>query len=131
MKPTFIAVAILACSIFSSSVRAQTTTGSDIISKCKQAVASADSPSATVNHYEPGFCAGFVAGINETEAMWQASDKDDHRDHLLSFCFPDTSTDGQLLRVFVKYLEDHPEELHESAAFLYLKAMHRAFPCGK
>jgi hypothetical protein len=132
MKPTLAVLTALICLMFSASAGAQTITGSDIISKCKQAIASADSLTpASISHFDAGFCSGFMAGVNEDQVMWQASDKMDHRDHLLSYCFPDASTNGQLLRVFVKYLDDHPEELHESAAFLYLKAMHRAFPCGK
>ena|ERR1700733_4824606 len=132
MKPTLIVLTALFCSMFSASTNAQTTTGADIIAKCKQAAADADNLKPdTVNRFDAGFCAGFMSGVNEDQLMWQASDKMDHRDHILSYCFPDASTNGQMLRVFVKYLDDHPEELHESAAFLYLKAMHKAFPCGK
>jgi hypothetical protein len=38
-------------------------------------------------------------------------------------------TNDQVVKVFVKYLDDHPEELHRVAALLLSEALHSAFPC--
>ncbi|MGO9640246.1 MAG: Rap1a/Tai family immunity protein [Candidatus Acidiferrales bacterium] len=35
------------------------------------------------------------------------------------------------MQVFVKFLDDHPEELNRPAALLLAEALHEAFPCGK
>jgi hypothetical protein len=36
---------------------------------------------------------------------------------------------GQIVRVFVKYLKEHPNDLHKPAALLFWKALSEAFPC--
>ncbi len=36
---------------------------------------------------------------------------------------------GQLGRVVVKYLKDHPEEEHDAAVVLVVVALREAFPC--
>lgn len=35
----------------------------------------------------------------------------------------------QTIRVFVKYMEEHPEELHEKVSILATRAFMKAFPC--
>ncbi|MGA7225461.1 MAG: Rap1a/Tai family immunity protein, partial [Candidatus Acidiferrales bacterium] len=90
---------------------------------------SADKP--PVKSFDVGFCFGFIDGANSAHQVWAASDKTNHRNHAMSYCFPDSVTNGQMLRVFVKYLDEHPQDLHEPAALLYIEAMRRAFPCGK
>ncbi len=38
---------------------------------------------------------------------------------------------AQLVRVTVKYLQKHPEELHMTAGSLVSNAFYVAFPCGE
>ena len=135
MKPTFTVVAVLLSLVLSADARAQTTTGADIIGKCKQAVRDVDNDTSAdkppVKSFDVGFCFGFIDGANSAQQVWAASDKTNHRNHSMGYCFPDAVTNGQMLRVFVKYLDDHPQDLHEPAALLYIEAMRRAFPCGR
>jgi hypothetical protein len=135
MKATLIAVAVLLCLALSACAGAQTTTGADIISKCKQAVRDVDNDTSVdkppVKSFDVGFCFGFIDGANSAQQVWAASDKANHRNHAMSYCFPDAVTNGEMLRVFVKYLDAHPEVLHEPAALLYIEAMRKAFPCEK
>ncbi|TFL13689.1 hypothetical protein CSC67_10540 [Pusillimonas caeni] len=44
-------------------------------------------------------------------------------------CMPDDLPGAQLTGVFGKYLEDHPEQRHEPALALVVRAMTAAFPC--
>lgn len=44
-------------------------------------------------------------------------------------CMPDDLPGTQLTGVFGKYLEDHPEQRHEPALALVVRAMTAAFPC--
>jgi hypothetical protein len=44
-------------------------------------------------------------------------------------CAPDNMQLEQAVRVFLKYTDDHPEDLHYSAANAVWLALHRAFPC--
>ncbi len=102
----------------------QTTTGEQIQSKCKE------STNQTAS-FNVGFCAGFIDGVIQSQYMWEASDNLQKRDHAPSFCLPKESTNGQLLQIFIKYLDDHPEELHKPAALLLVQSLQKAFPCRK
>jgi hypothetical protein len=44
-------------------------------------------------------------------------------------CIPDGASPDQLARVMVKYLNEHPEKLHQGAIALVLPAFKKAFPC--
>jgi hypothetical protein len=46
-------------------------------------------------------------------------------------CTDGDVTMGQQIRVVVKYLEDHPEELNKLSAVLIEKSLSKAFPCKK
>lgn len=105
-------------------VRAQAASGEELLKKCKGIESK---PTA----YDNGFCAGFITATIDTLRMWEVSDYVAKRTHDkdMKFCFPDNVDNGQILLVFVKYLEDHPEELHKAATLLFVEAMGRAFPC--
>jgi hypothetical protein len=49
----------------------------------------------------------------------------------LRSCAPADSTAEQLGLVTLKYLHEHPEELHKPASDLIVKAVRAAFPCPK
>jgi hypothetical protein len=44
-------------------------------------------------------------------------------------CLPVEATDEQLGTVLLKYLNDHPNRLHENASKLTITAFKQAFPC--
>ncbi len=44
-------------------------------------------------------------------------------------CVPPSSTGAQTARVVVKFLEEHPERMHEDLRTLALEAFHQAWPC--
>jgi len=125
MKPTTLITVIVLCLAFCGRAGAQTTTGADIQNKCKELTAN------KAFSFDGGFCAGFMDGIIADETMWHLSDDVQKQTHILSFCLPETGTNGQYLQVLVKYLDEHPEELHKPAAFLLREAFNKAFPCGK
>ncbi len=81
------------------------------------------------NHEEfsAGYCIGYVDGIDEMTNMINITREPSKR----AFCRPENATTRQIVRVVYKYLEDHPEELHEDAYFLAIKALQNAFPCKK
>jgi hypothetical protein len=47
-----------------------------------------------------------------------------------SVCIPDDVKKEQVIRVFMKYSDDHPEELHKAAPVVVWEAMHQAFACA-
>ena len=49
-----------------------------------------------------------------------------------AFCLPATGISiDQAIRVIVRYLEEHPNELHQSARSSVFLALRTAFPCGR
>lgn len=45
-------------------------------------------------------------------------------------CIPTEATNGQLARVLVVFMREHPEQLHEYRAFVATWAFTKAFPCA-
>ena len=48
---------------------------------------------------------------------------------LLQVCAPPNSTRLQLVMIFQKYAERHPERAHEPFGIIVLEALGEAFPC--
>ena len=67
-------------------------------------------------------CLGFLQGIVRMNNFYR-----EKGDSL--FCLPKGSTYGQYARIVVKYLQDHPEELHQDEFDLAVGALVIAFPC--
>jgi len=63
-----------------------------------------------------GFCAGLVEGIGFAG---------------VGICFPNGVTNGQIIRVVVKYIDDRPARLNEDFRALALEALRAAWPCKK
>lgn len=127
MRTVWLILLIFVCLCAAASAPAQET-GSMILEKCRALdQGNADKP------VEVGFCAGFMTAAHEMLGVWRAGDEALSRSHytLAEACIPPEATKGQLVKVFLKYLDDHPELLHERAILLYLTAMQKAFPCKK
>jgi hypothetical protein len=75
-------------------------------------------------------CIGYVAGVIDDHFSCQIHETSaaalDPTKHL---CLPDGVTPNQAVRVIVKWLEDHPARLHETAVILALDALRDGFPC--
>ncbi len=72
------------------------------------------------------FCIGYVLGIADVVDTLS----DGKVAGFKPVCIDQTTvTSGQLQRVVVKYLKDHPEETHTAAVFLVTVALREAFPC--
>jgi len=70
-----------------------------------------------------GMCAGFIAGVNDSQASQFASGQ------APTFCLPAGVQIGQLAKVVRKYLEDNPAKLHLPSVILVNSALDQAFPC--
>jgi hypothetical protein len=111
---------LLACALamFSPAVRAADfkMDGKQLRDDCKN--------SDTGSGYNEGKCIAFVIGVDAGYQMDRGVDG--MQSHV---CMPEGVTYGQMVKVVVKYLNDHPEELHHPAALLTLNALIGAFPC--
>lgn len=65
------------------------------------------------------FCDGYVFGVYEGYKTWERP------------CIPVGVTSEQMVDVFIKYLEDHPESRHNAAYFIVQKALSEAWPCKR
>jgi len=95
------------------------TSGSWLLVSCELAVRSDDDKAFQENNFESyrnGFCRGIVDGVSDVSPK---------------VCQPQGSTYGQYHRVVLKYLQDHPEELHLRNSELVEKALAKAFPCQR
>ena len=89
--------------------------GSDLLQKCES-----DSVA------ESNTCDGYILGIldfQEALVGWSRLDEP-------IFCTPDSAISGQLIKVVIKYLNEHPEKLHFAASGAVTNALGIAFPCS-
>jgi hypothetical protein len=97
-------------------------TGHVLLRKCKAAIEDLTEDQRIA---DAGQCTGYVHGIEEMlrfiEIRYGLTDS--------LFCVPKGVNLGQMARVVVKYLEDHPERLHETDINLVVDAFKLAFPC--
>jgi hypothetical protein len=49
--------------------------------------------------------------------------------NFLHFCPPPAASGVQYIRIFLKYVDDHPDKGHEIFPFVALNALLQAFPC--
>lgn len=108
------------------------TTGNDVLDKCQTALRLYENNGGPDNeHFDGGWCFGWVSGASELTKLhneWTSFVKE--KPTLLQFCLPDSGVPlVQEVRVVVKYLKDHPEQLHEDGMGLTIAALRAGFPC--
>jgi len=107
-------------------------TGNDLLRACADTVhlLDRDSQLADTEMWSAFHCSGYVAGFVDGYVL--AEDMEYHRvgsSHPL-FCVREGGlVASQEVRIFVKWLRDHPERLHESGRVLLTIALEQAFPC--
>ena len=75
--------------------------------------------------FEIGMCWGAFATIQEAFA-WASSDLEKR---FFGVCFPEKNTRSQLVRIFVRYVDEHPELGHEEFFSVAFTALREVFPC--
>jgi len=106
-----------------------------LLSSCKASLRISN-VTHTVNDGVPaGMCSGYVAGVlngyeTATEIINAASQQCSPKctGFLLPWNIPLEVKQNQIIRVVVKYLEEHPEQMHEPAALNFVRALSSAFP---
>lgn len=77
--------------------------------------------------FESGVCAGQVHGVLATLKLMQKANP-----NKVTYCIPETGiTNGQGVRVYVKFLNDYPEKLHMDSVSLAIEAFAQAYPCKR
>lgn len=128
MKRPLLALTLLLCASASFG-EAEHGSGSELLSRCKAVLRLTDNTSYKDQDIcDAEYCTGFVVSASAGyRAITALSYK--HHGREQRQCIPNGVTTGQEVRVFVKWLEAHPEKLHDEAFFLFFDAMKDAFPC--
>ena len=101
------------------------TTGSGLLEQCELMLKTMDMPIAGpgsptgFDAFKGGRCNGMVHAtlqIVRSASNWRT-------------CVPEAVAVEQATRVVIRYLEEHPERLHESDVSLLIRALQDAFPC--
>lgn len=104
--------------------------GETFLTKCKTLVDSQITPKnqdAVEASMGAGQCAGIISGIRHLNGFYELHLADTEKNPL--FCIPAKATNKQLWMVVIKYIEDHPEDMHEHEMNLVVLAFNKAFPC--
>jgi len=134
MKQLFYAVAFILLAVSGNAVSQEEpykkTTGLELLGFCKEALATTGlnpvAPSTRIQALGAGICFGAVGAFSWSNATLLGAKQAPF------FCPPDgmlTMDTEQLQRVYVNYLESHPEELHLLYFVLMYRAFSEAFPC--
>lgn len=108
--------------------------GNQLLQDCGSLIrhADADFRSAT-DTYGAHWCLGYIDGFLEGFDAFALAHGKTYEEYetlrSIYVCFPSASTIGQDARVLVKWLNDHPERLHEDANLLTFTAFQSAYPC--
>ncbi len=135
MKITFLALLIL---LFSGLVCTQekqeypSTSGNAYLRECS--VAEKDVKDLTQADMKYVFaCIGYTEGVVDgamAEAAVLSGSINKGQNQLAPFCIPSEADNGQLIRITLKYIRNHPEEAHKPGFVQIIRALGEAFPCG-
>lgn len=107
-------------------------TGNDVLNSCQTAVRFFDNDGAPAGeHFDSGWCIGWVSGVLQlTKAHNDWSRLVEQKPTAWQFCVPASGIPViQGVRIVVKYLKEHPEQLHEDGMGLTVAALKDSFPC--
>jgi len=107
-------------------------TGNDVLKSCQAAVRFADNDGGPAGeHLDSGWCMGWVASalqLTKLHNEWTSFVKE--KPMLLQFCVPESGVPViQAVRIVVKYLKEHPDQLHQDGMGQTLAALKGSFPC--
>lgn len=123
-----IAVLVMTATVFGQQPRGRT--GNDLLRQCNEMMKILDNsnPPPGVDAGEAMYCVGYVGGAADFATVGEVWNRvHDYKD--APFCVPVEAERGQLVRVVVRYMNDHPEELHKDKVVLVMGAFSAAFPC--
>ncbi len=101
-------------------------TGVDLLEECQLAV-SGDASTADKS-MKATFCVGYLLGVLDTYTVWSIADSKTNVASSAVPCVPNGVTVLEVSKVVVKYLNAHPDTIHESYKLLVWKALLGAYP---
>lgn len=74
------------------------------------------------------FCLAYVAGVYDAHIELERSG---YLTTGSTICRPDKATYKQMGKIFMGYIDSHPEQLHLTASILVLVSLQEAWPCSE
>jgi len=109
--------------------------GNELLSQCNIAIAIVDDAKGSsdpTNSAYMGFCFGLMSGVTGLNRYYQNLYDQIEYKGILLFCIPEPGIKtGQAARIAIKYMNEHPERLHENEVVLLVTAFLEAYPCKK
>ena len=96
--------------------------GNGLLSNCQRALRAFGEGDTSARSLEAGICLGYAAGYRDALDYQKLYTP-------IEICIPDAATNGQIMRVLVKFLEENPEQLHQNAGALAFAALKIAYAC--
>ncbi|MEJ2136806.1 MAG: Rap1a/Tai family immunity protein [Desulfofustis sp.] len=110
-------------------------TGNDLLNACEALIEGPESISnsslqAKIDWVsESEFCYGYIRGVVEWNGYYEK-----YLENIIFkpiFCIGDNQVEiNQLVRIALKYMYEHPEELHKKGITILDSAFSQAFPCS-
>ena len=101
--------------------------GIDLLKQCTEAIKVMDGVADpnTIDVVDAERCMGLIDGFAGAAAFYESKSGSPR-----AICFPtEGTTIGQSVRIVDKYLQSHPEQLHEPSTVLIFGAFLAAYPC--
>jgi len=119
-------VAALLLIMFGPPLGAQTVakTAGEFVNHCKE-IAPLEGRGEPALILMNGFCLGYLSGLMVLNQLFQ-----DMGRGTPYFCPPDWVSPSQARLVFLKFMSDHPEKLHEDAGSMVMVSLMVTFPCN-
>lgn len=106
-------------------------TGTEFMSICRTAIRVLEAgnvPISSEDAVSAGRCVGIVEGVGGLYNVMAGAKWIPEKSRV---CLPSTANNEQIVRVTLKYMEEHPEELGADAGALTFMALQQYFPCNQ
>jgi len=97
-------------------------TGQEWLSQCKG-----------ITNIQRASCLSYIRGLDDMNSLFNQlkiySKQEDNYNSFPKICYPKGVNFGQLKKILIKWLNEHPKILHEELSFLYIMMMRGTFSC--
>ncbi len=107
--------------------QANTGDGNEVLKQCSALVRTTDGGNnGSDDLIGTAYCAGLMTGITSTMTLWNTTRE---KAGIIKIWCPPAITSPQAARIVVRYLNEHPADLHHTGAYLVMSALQDAYPC--
>lgn len=128
-------IVVLSCALSANSQegRKPETDANDLLAYCGEVVNFLDSSRPSGEDVAVGWCAGYIEGtvalLRAMQILMGVEFSERMTKGPAGICIPDEVRVSQVARIIVKYLREHPEELHQDKGGLTVVILRDAFAC--